>query len=152
MATFITLAKFTDQGIQTAKDTVQRTHNVRGAIERRGGRVLSFHWTMGEYDIVMVAEAPDVQAYTAILLAVGSLGNVRTSTRRHLTHRRCRRSSANWTKRSRAKLAPSRRPATTSVSALIPSSRPFVAIHSWVTCFGSCLFRHHVPGGRVHRR
>jgi uncharacterized protein with GYD domain len=35
---------------------------------------------LGEYDIVAITEAPDAEAATAVLLQVGSLGNVRTTT------------------------------------------------------------------------
>lgn len=80
MATFISLVSFTDQGIRNVKDTVQRAANFRVDLERRGITVHSLHWTVGSYDIVLSAEAANVEAMTAALLGVGSLGNVRTNT------------------------------------------------------------------------
>ena len=80
MATFISLINWTDQGIRNVKDTVQRGRDFTAAVQSRGITVQSIHWTVGAYDIVITATAPDVQTMTAALLSVGSLGNVRTKT------------------------------------------------------------------------
>jgi uncharacterized protein with GYD domain len=82
MPTFVTLIKWTDQGVRNSKDTVQRAAAFRGDLERRGGRLLSIYWTQGNYDIVAMIDAPDDQTAMATLLAVGGLGNVRTETLR----------------------------------------------------------------------
>ncbi|PZS01977.1 MAG: GYD family protein [Chloroflexi bacterium] len=80
MATFISLANWTDQGVKNAKDSVQRAGEYRAALERRGIKMLSIYWTVGAYDIVLTAEAPDVQTMTSSLLALAGFGNVRTTT------------------------------------------------------------------------
>jgi uncharacterized protein with GYD domain len=80
MATFVTLIKFTDQGIRNAKDTVQRARSFRADVERRGGKLVSIYWTQGRFDIVATVETPDDQTAMAALLAVAGLGNVRTET------------------------------------------------------------------------
>jgi uncharacterized protein with GYD domain len=80
MATYITLIKWTDQGIRDAKGTVQRVRERRADLERRGGKLLSVYWTQGQYDIVAIFEAPDAQTATAAMLADCSFGNVRTET------------------------------------------------------------------------
>src|SRR5262245_21408061 len=69
-----------------------------------GGNLKQIYWTMGAYDIVSGLEAPDDESATAFALAVSSLGNLRTSTLRLSTPRRCARSSqqGSW-------LAPSTR-------------------------------------------
>ena len=82
MATYITLAKWTDQGIRHARDTVDRMEQARRVIERAGGRLTGFYWTQGEYDLVAVTEFPDDETATAFILATGMLGNVRTQTLR----------------------------------------------------------------------
>jgi uncharacterized protein with GYD domain len=51
-------------------------------VERRGGKLHNIHWTQGSYDIVAVAEFPDEQTAMAELLALGSIGNVRTESLR----------------------------------------------------------------------
>lgn len=80
MPTYITLAKWTDQGVRNVNETVQRMAAYRTDLERRGGKVLSVYWTQGQYDMVTTIEAPDAQTATAALLAAVSSGNVRTET------------------------------------------------------------------------
>ncbi len=82
MPTYVSLVKFTDQGVKNAKDTVQRAAAFRSDVERRGGKLLSIYWTQGKYDIVTTIQAPDDQTAMATILAVAGLGNVRTETLR----------------------------------------------------------------------
>ena len=80
MATFITLGNFTDQGIRNVKDSPQRAQAFKDAAEKAGVTVKDIYWTVGSYDIVTIVDAPDAETATALLLGVGSLGNVRTHT------------------------------------------------------------------------
>ncbi len=82
MPTYVSLIKWTDQGVHNSKDTVQRAQAFRGDLERRGGKLLSIFWTQGNYDIVATIDAPDDQTAMATLLAVSGQGNVRTETLR----------------------------------------------------------------------
>jgi uncharacterized protein with GYD domain len=82
MPTYVTLIKWTDQGVRNAKDSIQRAGAFRSDLERRGGKLLSIYWTQGTYDIVTTIDAPDDQTAMAALIAVGGLGNVRTETLR----------------------------------------------------------------------
>ncbi|WP_351223078.1 GYD domain-containing protein [Streptomyces sp. NPDC002133] len=82
MPTFVTLLNWTDQGVRGYKDTLQRAEAFAAAAQRLGAKVLSIFWTVGPYDAVAVVEAPDDETATAVLLQVGGLGNVRTTTLR----------------------------------------------------------------------
>ena len=82
MPTYVNLIKFTDQGIRGYKETVRRAEEYWAAIEQAGGRVLHEVWTLGDYDIVVLLEAPDDETATSLALEVSSLGNVRTTTMR----------------------------------------------------------------------
>jgi uncharacterized protein with GYD domain len=82
MATFIMLGKFSDQGIRAVKDTTKRVEGVRAAAKKLGITVKDVYWTLGKFDTVLIAEAPDDAAMTAFGLTVGALGNVRTQTLR----------------------------------------------------------------------
>ncbi len=82
MPAYITLYKFTDQGIRTVKDTVKRVKAVKEAASAVGIRVIGVWWTLGQYDLVAISEAPDDETGTRFLLAVGMQGNVRTETMR----------------------------------------------------------------------
>jgi len=47
-----------------------------------GVTVKDTFWTLGEYDIVAILDAPDDVSITALGLSLGALGNVRTQTLR----------------------------------------------------------------------
>ena len=82
MATYIVLSSFTDQGIRGVKDTTKRADSVRELAKKFGVTAKEFYWTMGAYDVVVVFDAPDDASMTALGMAIGSLGNVRTQTMR----------------------------------------------------------------------
>jgi len=82
MATYIVLTSFTDQGIRNIKDTTKRADAVREAAKKMGITVKDFYWTVGQYDVVVTFEAPDDASITALALAIGAQGNVRTQTMR----------------------------------------------------------------------
>ena len=85
MPTYISLVKYTDQGIRSVKDSPKRAEAFRALCEKLGGRVKDLYWTMGRYDIVATVEAPDDVTINAILYSIASLGNVRTETLRAST-------------------------------------------------------------------
>lgn len=82
MATYIALANFTDQGIRNVKETTKRADAVRESAKKFGVDVKEFFWTMGNYDLVVIFEAPDDASMTAVELSIGAAGNVRTQTLR----------------------------------------------------------------------
>ena len=82
MATYIMLANFTDQGIRNVKDSVKRAQAFKDLAKSAGVTVNDLFWTLGQYDIVAVADAPDDMTVTALGLALGKSGNVRTQTMR----------------------------------------------------------------------
>ncbi len=82
MATYIVLTSFTDQGIRSVKDTAKRADAVKDLAKKFGVTVKEFYWTLGSYDVVGIFEAPDDASMTALGMAIGSGGNVRTQTMR----------------------------------------------------------------------
>lgn len=82
MATYIVLTTFTEQGIRGIKETTKRADAVKDAAKKFGVTAKEFYWTLGTYDVVVVFEAPDDASMTALGLAIGALGNVRTQTMR----------------------------------------------------------------------
>ncbi len=81
MPTYIALLDFTDQGIRTVRDTIQRA-NGAAELAQQYGATLQTYWTVGPYDVVYILEAPDEESANAFLLDVGSRGVVRTTTLR----------------------------------------------------------------------
>jgi uncharacterized protein with GYD domain len=82
MPTYVVLMNWTDQGIRTAKESVQRRDRADAQAERHGARIEQVYWTVGPYDIVVILEAPDDESATAMLLELSSAGNLRTTTLR----------------------------------------------------------------------
>jgi len=85
MATYILLANFTDQGIHKIKDSPKRADAFKDMAKKCGAIVKDVFWTLGEYDIVAVVEAPDDFSITALGLSTGAFGNIRTQTLRAFT-------------------------------------------------------------------
>jgi uncharacterized protein with GYD domain len=85
MLTYIALVNFTDQGIRNAKDTVKRAEAYKALAKTFGVNVKEMFWTLGQYDLVVIIEAPDDIAATALNLSLGALGNVRTQSLRALS-------------------------------------------------------------------
>lgn len=82
MMTYVSLINWTEQGIKNFRDTAQRAEEFTKLVESSGGTVRELLWTVGEYDIVCVADFPDEQTGVAALLRVGSAGNIRSNTLR----------------------------------------------------------------------
>jgi uncharacterized protein with GYD domain len=85
MAIYIMLATFTDQGIRKVSDSPKRTDAFKEMAKKCGATVRDSFWTLGEYDMVAIVEAPDDISMTALGLSSGALGNVRTQTLRAFT-------------------------------------------------------------------
>jgi uncharacterized protein with GYD domain len=82
MATYVTLFSWTEQGISKVKETAKRAEKFKAMVKKAGGSMKSIYWTMGRYDGVLIFEAPDDEAATAVLMTAGSMGNVRSETLR----------------------------------------------------------------------
>lgn len=78
MATYIVLGHFSEQGIRNVKDTTKRAEALKEMAKKVGVTVKEVYWTLGQYDVMTIVEAPDDATTTAFLLSVGALGNVRT--------------------------------------------------------------------------
>jgi len=82
MATYLGLLRFTDQGIRKVKDTTKRAKDFREFASKMNVKVREMHWTMGRYDVVVVAEAPDDETISRLALGLAMLGNVKGETLR----------------------------------------------------------------------
>jgi uncharacterized protein with GYD domain len=82
MVRYLTLWKWTDQGIAKIEATTQRAENWSRQVQEAGGRVVQFLWTMGKYDGAIILEAPDELTALTVLAQLEKLGTVRTQTLR----------------------------------------------------------------------
>jgi uncharacterized protein with GYD domain len=76
---------FTHQGITNVKDTTKRADAFKTAAKKAGCTVKESYWTQGQYDAVIILDAPDDAFATAVLMSLGKLGNVSTETLRAFT-------------------------------------------------------------------
>ena len=83
--TYISLVKFTEKGIQNARQTTQRLADWSAKVQSMGVTIKQMYWTLGEYDQVCIFEAPDDETAASVLLAADMLGNIRSQTMRAFT-------------------------------------------------------------------
>jgi uncharacterized protein with GYD domain len=55
---------------------------VKELAAKAGANMRETYWTLGQFDVVAVLEAPDDETMTAFSLSVAKLGNVKTQTLR----------------------------------------------------------------------
>ncbi len=82
MVTYVSLINWTEQGVKNFRDTTQRAEDFSKLVESSGGRVRELVWTVGEYDLVCVADFPDEETGVAALLQVSAAGSIRSKTMR----------------------------------------------------------------------
>jgi len=82
MPTYVVLARMTHQGIQTAKDIPQRRTAAKEAAKALGITWRESYLTMGQYDVVLILDAPDDETMAKFALQIGSRGNLSTRTLR----------------------------------------------------------------------
>jgi uncharacterized protein with GYD domain len=80
MSTYITLAKWTQQGVENVQDSPARLDAFKKLVQSLGGTVKEFFMVTGRYDMVLVLEAPDDAAMAKVALATASKGSVSTET------------------------------------------------------------------------
>jgi uncharacterized protein with GYD domain len=80
MAIYISLVRYTQQGISKIKDSPARMDTARKAAASMGGSIQAVYLTMGRYDGVVISEFPDDAAYAKFMLSVASSGFMSTET------------------------------------------------------------------------
>jgi uncharacterized protein with GYD domain len=82
MATYITLFRYTQQGVTSIKQSPGRIDATRQAYKALGVEIKAIYLVMGRYDLVALVEAPDDVAAAKAALSVASKGNVSSETLR----------------------------------------------------------------------
>jgi uncharacterized protein with GYD domain len=76
---FVVLGNWTDQGIRNITEAPKRAKVANDMMKKAGGKMQTYY-TLGKYDFVAIMEVPKDDDLMAILLCLGSMGNVRTTT------------------------------------------------------------------------
>jgi uncharacterized protein with GYD domain len=85
MAMFVVLGKFTDQGAKNVREIHRTAEANMARAQSMGIKNHGWYLTQGEYDIVVIAEAPDAETMLAQAAGVAGTGNTRTVTMRAFT-------------------------------------------------------------------
>ena len=91
MPTYITLARFTRQGLEHIKESPTRLEAVKKNFQVKGGSVKAFYLLLGQCDAVVIYEAPNDETVAELMLAIGAAGNVHTETHRAFTEEEYRK-------------------------------------------------------------
>lgn len=82
MPTYVTLYRYTRQGITNVKESPARIAKARKAVEQAGGKLKAIYVTMGRFDLVAISEWPSDEVGAAFALKQAAEGNVTTETMR----------------------------------------------------------------------
>jgi uncharacterized protein with GYD domain len=85
MATYVSLISYTQQGMQNIKESPARLDAAKKAFKSMGAELKQWYLLIGEYDALIISEAPDDETVAKLLLMISALGNVRTKTLRAFT-------------------------------------------------------------------
>ncbi len=78
MALYMFEAAFTSDAWATlAKNPQDRTEAVRTLLQGVGGKLISYYFAFGEYDVVVLADLPDNGAAAATAIAVAAGGAIK---------------------------------------------------------------------------
>jgi len=77
---YILLINWTGQGISKIKDSAERYNSFKALVEKAGGKLIGGYYTFGEYDVVIIINAPSDDVVMSIMLKIGSHGNIRSKT------------------------------------------------------------------------
>jgi uncharacterized protein with GYD domain len=82
MPGYITLIKFTKQGLDKIREAPERAKQAKAIADKLGIKNVGIWVTMGEYDVVAINDAPDDQTMAAYMLGWASGGTSTTQTLR----------------------------------------------------------------------
>ena len=85
MATYITFMSYTQKGIENIKEGPARLDEAKEAYKAMGAELKDFFLVTGQYDAIVISEAPDDETVAKLSLTIGSKGAIRTVTSRAFT-------------------------------------------------------------------
>ena len=90
MPSYISLIHYTPQGIASIKQAGARVDAARQAFKSMGAEIKAYYLVTGQYDAVVIFEAPDEETVAKLALGTALQGNVRTETMRAFTEQEMR--------------------------------------------------------------
>jgi len=80
MPSYIMLTNWTDQGVRHVKDSPDRLAAARELCSQHGAEITAFYMTLGAFDMVIIVDAPNDDAFAKLAISIAKGGNVRTAT------------------------------------------------------------------------
>ncbi len=75
MPLYMYQASYTSEAWKTQIQNPQnRLEQLRPMVEANGGKILGFYYAFGEYDVVVIIEAPDNVSISALAIAIAGSG------------------------------------------------------------------------------
>jgi uncharacterized protein with GYD domain len=91
MPTYVNLVRLTQQGVENIKQSPARLETTKKAFKAMGAELKQFYMVLGQYDLVVIGEAPDDETAAKLSIAIGSQGAIRTETMRAFTEEEYRK-------------------------------------------------------------
>lgn len=85
MPTYVSCFRLTQKGVENVRKGPDRVAKAKRAYEAVGARIKAFYLVLGQYDAVVISEAPDDETTAKAVLALTALGYVRSETMRAFT-------------------------------------------------------------------
>ena len=85
MPTYITLMNYTQEGIANIDESPERVDQAKELARSLDSQITSFYLTFGQYDAVVVSEAPDDETAARLALTVMLSGSVTGETLKAFT-------------------------------------------------------------------
>jgi uncharacterized protein with GYD domain len=80
MPTFVTQGRFTREYVRGGLAKPEDRHAAISTLcEQAGGKLLSLHFTLGQYDFLLISEMPDAKAAAMIALVAAGGGGIEGS-------------------------------------------------------------------------
>jgi uncharacterized protein with GYD domain len=80
MPTYISLLNWTNKGIENIKESPNRLDAAKQLYKSMGAEIKGFYMAMGQYDMVLIADAPNDETVAKLALALASKGAIHTET------------------------------------------------------------------------
>ena len=80
IATYNSLLRFTQNGIESIKESPVRLDAAKGLFQSMGAELKAFYLVMGQYDAVVISEGPDDDTVAKLSFLIAGQGAVRTET------------------------------------------------------------------------
>ncbi|HEY2524459.1 MAG TPA: GYD domain-containing protein [Candidatus Binataceae bacterium] len=85
MASYVILSHYTHQGIEHVKQSPDRVDALKKIFNKHGAKIKDFYALLGQYDSLLIVDAPNDETVAKLCLHVAEQGNVRIETHRAFT-------------------------------------------------------------------